>query len=112
VISDIVKTLKKHKSGVTGVVLKPQIQIQNIVASADLETKIDLVQIAMTFGIERIEYEPEQFPGLVYRLKDPKVVSLLFSSGNVVLTGATNINDIKLTVEKIKKELSAAGFIR
>jgi transcription initiation factor TFIID TATA-box-binding protein len=112
VITGIVKTLKKQKLGVLGVVVKPQIQIQNIVASADLKTKIDLVQIAMTFGIERIEYEPEQFPGLVYRLKDPKVVSLLFSSGKIVLTGATNISDIKLAVEKIKKELSAAGFIR
>ena len=112
VITDIVKTLKKHNSGALGVVLKPQIQIQNIVASADLETKIDLVQIAITFGIERIEYEPEQFPGLVYRLKDPKTVCLLFSSGKVVCTGATNIGDIRLAVEKIRKELSAAGFIR
>jgi transcription initiation factor TFIID TATA-box-binding protein len=112
VITGIVKTLKKRNSGAIGVVVNPQIQIQNIVASADLETKIDLVQIAITFGIERIEYEPEQFPGLVYRLKVPKVVSLLFSSGKVVLTGGTKISDIKLAVEKIKNELRAAGFIR
>jgi transcription initiation factor TFIID TATA-box-binding protein len=112
VINGIVKSLKKHSAGVVGVVSNPQIQIQNIVASADLETKIDLVKIAMTFGIERIEYEPEQFPGLVYRLKNPKVVSLLFSSGKIVITGGTKISDIKLAVEKIKSELCAAGFIR
>ena len=77
-----------------------------------METKIDLVQIAMTFGIERIEYEPEQFPGLVYRVKEPKIVMLLFSSGKVVCTGGKNLSDIKLAVEKLKSELSAAGFMK
>jgi transcription initiation factor TFIID TATA-box-binding protein len=112
VINGLSKMLKKKNSGVLGAVVKPQIQIQNIVASADLGTKIDLVMIAMTFGIERIEYEPEQFPGLVYRIREPKVVMLLFSSGKVVITGGTNISDIKLAVEKLKNELSAAGFLR
>ena len=112
VVTCIVKTLRKYKSGVLGVVAKPEIQVQNIVASADLGTKLDLVQIAITFGIERVEYEPEQFPGLVYRLKNPKVVMLLFTSGKIVITGGTNISDIKLSVEKLKNELSAAGFLR
>jgi len=109
VITGIVKTLKKHN---LDVIAKPEIHVQNIVASADLETKIDLVQIAMTFGIERIEYEPEQFPGLVYRGKEPKVVMLLFSSGKIVCTGGKNLSDIKLAVEKLKNDLSAAGFLR
>jgi transcription initiation factor TFIID TATA-box-binding protein len=109
VISNILKKIKKQDPGV---VEKPIIQIQNIVASADLGSELDLTKIAITFGSEKIEYEPEQFPGLVYRIKDPKVVSLLFSSGKIVCTGATKTSDIKLAVEKMKKELSAAGFLR
>lgn len=109
VITGIVRTLRKHN---LDVIAKPEIHVQNIVASADLGTKIELVKIAMTFGVERIEYEPEQFPGLVYRVKDPKVVMLLFTSGKIVCTGGTNIGDVKLAVEKLKKELSAAGFLR
>lgn len=109
VIMGILKKIKKLDSGV---VTKPVIQIQNIVASADLGSELDLTKIAITFGLEKIEYEPEQFPGLVYRIRDPKVVSLLFSSGKIVCTGATKISDIKLAVDKMKKELSAAGFLR
>lgn len=109
VINGIVKTLKKHN---LDVVAKPPIQVQNIVASADVGRKINLSLFAITFGMERIEYEPEQFPGLVYRAKDPKVVILVFASGKIIITGGTNISDIKLAVEKLKKELSAAGFLR
>jgi transcription initiation factor TFIID TATA-box-binding protein len=112
VINGIVKALKKRNSGALGIVVKPQIQIQNIVASTDLGTKIELVRIAITFGIERIEYEPEQFPGLVYRIKDPKVVMLLFSSGKIVCTGGRTVSDVKLAVDKLKDELRAGGFLR
>ena len=112
VIYGIVKAFKKKNSGALGVVVKPEIHIQNIVASVDLGSDLDLTKIAITFGLEKIEYEPEQFPGLVYRIKDPKVVSLLFTSGKIVCTGATKISDITLAVEKMKKELSAAGFLK
>lgn len=94
------------------VIKQPEIHVQNIVASADLGHELDLTRIAITFGLEKIEYEPEQFPGLVYRIKEPKVVSLLFSSGKIVCTGATKIKDIELAVKKMKEELGAAGFLR
>ncbi len=58
-------------------------KIQNIVTSADLGTPINLNKIAVGFNLDKIEYEPEQFPGLVYRLDDPKVVVLLFGSGKL-----------------------------
>ena len=60
------------------------IKIQNIVASANLESTLNLEAVALE--LEDTEYEPEQFPGLVYRLSDPKVVLLLFGSGKVVCT--------------------------
>jgi transcription initiation factor TFIID TATA-box-binding protein len=59
-----------------------------------------------------VEYEPEQFPGLVYRLDKSKVVALLFGSGKIVLTGAKKTEDIELAVERIIKELRDASQLR
>jgi len=64
----------------------PEITVQNIVATSDLGAGINLANIAISLGVEHIEYEPEQFPGLVYRLEDPKVVCLLFGTGKMVLS--------------------------
>jgi transcription initiation factor TFIID TATA-box-binding protein len=94
-----------------GVVLnsEPEITVQNIVASSDLGQKINLNIIAITLGLEHVEYEPEQFPGLVYRLDEPKVVLLLFGSGKLVCAGARVPQDIEAAVDKITKELREAG---
>ena len=89
----------------------PEIVIQNIVAVYDLESEINLNAVAIGLGFEQIEYEPEQFPGLVYRLKKPKVVALLFGSGKVVLTGAKRSEDLDLAVKKLRDELSASGVL-
>ena len=59
----------------------PEITVQNIVATTDLGTDLKLNVIAISLGLEKVEYEPEQFPGLVYLVESPKVVALLFSSG-------------------------------
>ncbi|MCK5292771.1 MAG: TATA-box-binding protein [Thermoplasmata archaeon] len=91
---------------------EPEIEVQNIVASSDLETRIDLNEIAISLQMEKIEYEPEQFPGLVYRLDDPKVVLLLFGSGKLVCTGAKKPEDVERAVEKITEELGIAGLLR
>ncbi|MCK4456495.1 MAG: TATA-box-binding protein [Thermoplasmata archaeon] len=90
---------------------KPDVEVQNIVASSDLETEINLNAIAISLGLEKVEYEPEQFPGLVYRIDDPKVVVLLFGSGKLVCTGARKPDDVKRAVEKITEELQAAGLL-
>ena len=90
---------------------EPDIVIQNIVATTNLESTLNLIQIAMSLGFENVEYEPEAFPGLVYRMDDPKVVLLLFGSGKMVCVGAREVNDIKNAVRNIKEELSTAGLI-
>ncbi|MEE9237263.1 MAG: TATA-box-binding protein [Thermoplasmata archaeon] len=90
----------------------PEIEVQNIVASSDLEQEINLNAIAISLGLDRVEYEPEQFPGLVYRLDDPKVVVLLFGSGKLVCTGARKPEDVVRAVDKITEELKAAGLLR
>lgn len=92
-----------EKAGFT-VNRNPEIEIQNIVAVYDLGRELDLVAIAMARGLEGIEYEPEQFPGLVYRISDPQVVILLFSSGKVVLTGARRAEDLERAIEILERE--------
>jgi transcription initiation factor TFIID TATA-box-binding protein len=91
---------------------KPEIIVQNIVATVNLGCVINLNAIAVTLSLEKVEYEPEQFPGLVYRLDSPKVVMLLFGSGKMVCTGARKTEDIELAVERITRELSDAGLLR
>ena len=91
--------------------IEPKIEVQNIVASSDLEQEINLHTVAITLGLEKVEYEPEQFPGLVYRLDDPKVVVLLFGSGKMVCTGAKVPEDVTRAVDKIAAELRAASLM-
>lgn len=74
--------------------------ITNIVFTADLNEDIDLNQLTITLGFENIEYEPEQFPGLIYRLEQG--VILIFSSGKLVLTGFTNTDDAEQAFDKIR----------
>ena len=89
-----------------------KIVIQNIVAISDLETELNLNEVAMGLGLENVEYEPEQFPGLVYRIKDPKVAMLLFGSGKIVCTGARKTEDVSLAVQKLSDELYSLDLIR
>ncbi len=89
----------------------PQITVQNIVASADLHTILNLNAIAIGLGLENIEYEPEQFPGLVYRIDEPKVVVLIFSSGKLVVTGGKSPEDCEKGVEVVRRQLDNMGLL-
>ncbi len=97
-----------------GIVVKknPEIEVQNIVATSDLGAQVDLNTVAITLGLTSVEYEPEQFPGLVYRLEKPKVVLLMFGSGKVVCTGARKPSDVEEAIEKITAELRSHGLLR
>jgi transcription initiation factor TFIID TATA-box-binding protein len=99
------------KQGGQKVTLHPKIEVQNIVATSDLGSEINLNSIAVTLGLDRVEYEPEQFPGLVYRLDEPRVVILLFGSGKLVCTGARRPADLERAVQKVKTELEGAGLL-
>jgi len=106
-VMKVVEDLKKIGIIITG---KPDIQIQNIVASAGLGGTIDLEKT--TYSLEKTMYEPEQFPGLIYRMNDPKVVILLFTSGNLVITGAKKEEEVHLAVTVLKKRLEEKELIR
>ncbi len=72
---------------------EPDITVRNIVTSGNLGTRLNLNAIAIGFGLEAVEYEPEQFPGLVYRPDKLDVVVLLFGSGKLVITGGSQPSD-------------------
>jgi transcription initiation factor TFIID TATA-box-binding protein len=93
------------------VISDPDVRVQNIVASADLGVDLNLNAIAIGLGLENIEYEPEQFPGLVYRLSDPRVVVLIFGSGKMVVTGGKSPEDARRAVAKIAEELRTLGLM-
>jgi len=101
---------KLKKLGVE-VYKNPKIIIQNIVATADLGGELNLTEVAQGLGLDNVEYEPEQFPGLVYRIKEPKVAMLLFSSGKIVCAGARSTEDVSKAVEKLSEELSSLELL-
>ena len=88
---------------------KPEIQVQNIVASVGLGGYIDLEKV--TYSLKRTMYEPEQFPGLIYRMDDPKVVILIFSTGKLVCTGAKKEGEVHRAVAKLQETLEEKELI-
>ncbi|MDN7013476.1 TATA-box-binding protein [Methanoculleus sp. FWC-SCC3] len=84
---------------------EPQVAVTNIVCSYDMGKYINLNKVVITLNLENIEYEPEQFPGLVYRIEDPKIVALLFSSGKIILTGGKTVEDIKRGLDFLEQRL-------
>jgi len=82
---------------------KAIINIQNIVASATLNQRVDLNAVAKSY--HDVEYRPELFPGLVFRLKRPKTATLIFSTGKMVCTGAKSGKESRRAIMKVVKEL-------
>jgi transcription initiation factor TFIID TATA-box-binding protein len=97
------KVISVIKSVGTQVPKSFKIQVENIVASAKIEGNLNLDTIAL--NLENSEYEPEQFPGLVYRMNEPKVAFLLFGSGKIVCTGGRSVKDVKTALNKVYKKL-------
>ncbi|MCS3901009.1 TATA-box-binding protein [Methanococcus voltae] len=88
--------------------MEPEIKIVNVVVSTQIGTDIDLEYAADV--LDNAEYEPEQFPGLVCRLSDPKVALLIFRSGKLNCTGAKSKSDAEIAIKKIIAELKEAGM--
>jgi len=105
-VRSIIRLLKQHGIDIRN---EPIIEIQNIVASANLRAGVDLEKAA--FLLENAMYEPEQFPGLIYRMREPKVVLLIFSSGKVVCTGAKREEEVREAVMKVYQMLKEYGVL-
>ncbi len=103
----ILRLFYKHGILITG---KPRVQIQNVVASANLNAEVNL-EIAAE-QLDNVMYEPEQFPGLIYKMNEPRVVLLIFSSGKMVITGAKSEEEVAQAVKNIYAKLSYIGALR
>jgi transcription initiation factor TFIID TATA-box-binding protein len=84
---------------------EPTVEISNIVATADIGSPIQLEALALELGMERTEYEPEQFPALMYRQED--YVMLVFASGKLLCTGLTDVEDVTDAIEQMEPRLRA-----
>jgi len=87
---------------------KPIVSIENVVASASVDQKMDLNEIVRNFP--DVEYHPDQFPGLVFRLKVPKTATLIFTSGKMVCTGAKSEEMSRKAVKTVVKNLRKGGI--
>jgi transcription initiation factor TFIID TATA-box-binding protein len=105
----VMKVVKELKKGGIIIISKPEMKIQNIVASGILGGLVDLEKAAYT--LEHAMYEPEQFPGLIYRMGEPKVVILLFASGKLVCTGGKKEQDVYDAVDKLHLLLEETNLI-
>jgi len=97
------KVVRELKGNGIVILNKPKITIQNMVASANLHGRIDLETGADV--LDNVMYEPEQFPGLIYRMKEPKTVLLLFASGKLVCTGAKSEEMVHESIRKVYEVL-------
>ena len=105
----VMKVVKELKQSGIIIIGKPELKIVNIVASANLGGMIDLEK--STYSLGKTMYEPEQFPGLIYRVDEPKVVILLFASGKLVCTGARKEENVYEAVAKLHKKLEEEELI-
>lgn len=105
----VMKVLRELRKAGIIVASRPEITIQNIVASVELgEVTIDLEEAVHKL---RAMYEPEQFPGVIYRMEDPKCVFLLFSTGKLVCVGAKREVDVYKAVENLVAMLEESSLI-
>lgn len=104
-INQIIKSLDKIQVKIT---IQPVIKVQNVVASGNVDMDLNLNNLAMQ--LENTEYEPEQFPGLVYKLMEAKATFLLFSNGKVVCTGTRGEDEVYAALDKLVERLKALGI--
>jgi transcription initiation factor TFIID TATA-box-binding protein len=105
----VMTVVKELKKGGIIIISKPDFKVVNIVASAGLGGRVDLELAVEALG--KTMYEPEQFPGLIYRMDEPKVVILVFASGNLVCTGAKKEQDVYDAVHKLHESLEEKNLI-
>ncbi|MDP6912430.1 MAG: hypothetical protein QF736_00705, partial [Candidatus Thalassarchaeaceae archaeon] len=84
-----------------------RLTVVNVVASTRVAEELDLPDIAIQLNCE---YEPEQFPGVVYRVVEPKLAILMFRSGRAVCTGGKNAANIQTGIERMMGDLQGAGI--
>lgn len=85
--------------------IEPEIQIQNVVASGNIGMHLNLNILSVK--LENTEYEPEQFPGLVYKLPGARATFLLFTNGKIVCTGTNSNEGVYKAIDMLMKKLKS-----
>jgi transcription initiation factor TFIID TATA-box-binding protein len=101
--------VQKLRQGKISIKNEPKVVVQNIVASASLGGKVHLEDAARQ--LPKSMYEPEQFPGLIHRMKEPKTVILLFASGKLVCTGGKTEAEVYTAINNLQTTLEEKGLI-
>lgn len=95
-----------NKIGLKNIKDEDEIRIVNVVSVFDLEMELDLNCLSIELGLENIEYNPEQFPGLIYRVENGPV-ALIFTSGKTVITGAESTDEILDATDTVRELVSS-----
>lgn len=104
-LQKLIVYMKKVDINIT---VKPVVKIQNIVASSDINMKLDLNEIAIK--LNNVEYEPEQFPGLVFKINDETSATfLIFGNGKIVCTGTKSDSDVHVAIKNLLEVLKRHG---
>ncbi|MDQ2074773.1 TATA-box-binding protein [Haloarcula sp. H-GB4] len=80
--------------------------VQNVVCTAQLDDPVDLNTLSVALGLESVEYEPEQFPGLIYRPADYPAVLLVFANGKVVVTGSPDVDVAECVFAHLQEQVT------
>ncbi|KAJ7035639.1 TBP-domain-containing protein [Mycena alexandri] len=95
---------QQHITAVEGIVPT----LQNIVATVNLDCRLDLKTIAL--HARNAEYNPKRFAAVIMRIRDPKTTALIFASGKMVVTGAKSEDDSRLASRKYARIVQKLGF--
>jgi transcription initiation factor TFIID TATA-box-binding protein len=105
----IKEVVNKIKSIGIKIKSKTELEIQNIVASLDLNKELNLSLIAKELMLEDTSYEPDHFPGIIYKIDDTGAVLLISSTGKIVCVGVKNLEDATKAIEMMKEKISSIG---
>ena len=105
-LNKVIHELKNRGIDIKG---KPEAKIQNIVGSGNLHGSIDLEKVMVP--LRKVIYDPEQFPGLIYRMDNPKVVLLIFTNGKIVCVGAKKEEEVYTAIGKLQTKLENEKLI-
>jgi len=97
----ILKVVRELRAAGIIIIVKPEIKIQNVVASGSLGGPVDLEALCERARVSLI-YEPEQFPALIYRMENPRVVFLIYSNGKIVCVGAKKEKEVYEAEENLR----------
>ena len=112
-ITDAIDKIKKVTSQIKKIGFKIKkdykVKIENIIVSTDLKKELNLASLATKLFPQEVDYQPEVFPGLVYKMDDLQTILIIFNSGKIVCTGAKSIDDATNSIKKMEEKLSSIG---